>query len=203
MSKIILGTKLGMSQIFTEQGRVIPVTLISCGPCKVTQTKTKDKDGYNAMQVGFGTKKKLSPAMKGHLKGLEFFRWLRELRLSENQEPTVKRGDVIDVSSFAEKEEVSVTGVSKGKGFQGVVKRWGFAGHFHTHGTKNTERAPGAIGSGFPQHVLKGRKMAGRMGGDQMTRRMKIVKVDAKNNILMLDGPVAGVAGSLVEIRSN
>lgn len=197
--KAILGTKLGMSQIFNSDGNAIAVTLVMCAPNKITQIKSQEHDGYAAIQTGYGTKKRLSKPLAGHMKNLGNFRWLREFRMS--QVPAeYKRGDSIDVGNFAEGDMVRVSAVSKGKGFQGVVKRWGFHGSPTTHGTKNTLRAPGSIGSSFPQHVLKGKKMAGRMGGRQTTRRMHIVKVDAKNNILLLDGPVPGPKGGLVKI---
>ena len=200
--KFILGTKLGMSQIFDEQGRVVPVTLVVAGPCTITQIKSRDKDGYNAVQIGFGFKKKLSKAYAGHLKGLEPFRWIREYRLSQEGDVPYKRGDVIDISLFEKGEKVRVRAISKGKGFQGVVKRWGFAGSSASHGQKSALRAPGSIGSGFPQHVRKGMKMGGRMGADRVTTRMQVVKVDAKNRVIMLGGPVAGPRGGLVEIRA-
>ena len=200
--KLILGTKLGMSQIFTKEGSATPVTLVMCMPSHVTQVKSQGHDGYVAVQAGYGSKKHMSKPLVGHTKDMESFRWMREFRMSQEQADEYKRGDAIDVSRFEEGEIVRVSAVSKGKGFQGVVKRWGFHGAPKTHGTKNTLRAPGSIGSSFPQHVLKGKKMAGRMGSEQKTRRMHIVKVDVKNNILLLDGPVPGPSGGLVKIGS-
>ncbi len=201
--KFILGTKLGMSRIFDENGRVIAVSIVACEPSVVTQVKTVEKDGYKAVQIGYGAKKKLSKAMLGHLKDLEPFRWLKETRVQGDEEIAHQRGESLDVSLFEEGERVRVTSISKGKGFQGVVKRWGFHGSPKTHGTKNTLRAPGSIGAGFPQHVRKGMKMAGRMGGDKHTTYMEVVKVNAKENVLFLNGPIPGNKGGLVEIRGT
>lgn len=200
--KAILGTKLGMSQIFDQDGTVTPVTLVVCAPNVVTQVKSSDRDGYSAVQLGAGTKKNLSKPIAGHVKGLGTIRWLREFSVVGEDASAHKRGDAINVSAFSEKDLVRVTAISKGKGFQGVVKRHGFHGAPQTHGTKNTQRAPGSIGSSFPQHVRKGKRMGGRMGGDQVTRRMHVVKVDAKNNFLLLDGSVPGPKGGLVQIRA-
>lgn len=185
--KFLLGRKLGMTRIFREDGKVIPVTLVEAGPVKVTQIKNSDKDGYEAVQIGYGKKKKVD------------FRWKREYRTAAGE---TKIGDTIDVTVFHEGDKAAFTGVSKGKGFQGVVKRHGFAGFPKTHGTKEKYRAPGAIGSRFPQHVRKGTRMAGRMGQDQVSRRnVEIVKIDKENNLLALKGPIPGARGTLVEIR--
>jgi large subunit ribosomal protein L3 len=203
--KFILGLKLGMSQIFDEKGNVIPVTLIEAGPCIVTQIKTKEKDGYSAVQIGFGEAKKVSKALAGHLKGLGKLLFLREFR---NEKPEIdgrelKRGDKIEVSIFKEGDLVRVSGLSKGKGFAGVVKRWHFAGRPATHGTKHELRAPGSIGTSFPERVPKGRKMAGRKGYVRVTiRNLKVVKVDPENHILAIKGAIPGPKGGLVEIRS-
>jgi large subunit ribosomal protein L3 len=197
--KFLLGTKLEMTQIFDATGKVIPVTLVEAGPVVVTQIKTKEKDGYEAVQVGFGKKKKLSKPLKGHMKDLGNFRWLREYRIAPDE---AKVGDKIGVSLFEEGDEVVVSGTSKGKGFQGVVKRHGFHGMDKTHGTKKKHRSPGSIGSRFPQHVRKGKRMAGRMGSDRVTRRnVKIVKIDKENNLIAVKGAVPGARGTLVEIR--
>jgi len=199
--KFLLGTKIGMSQIFKEGGKVVPVTLVEAGPVVVSQIKTKDKDGYEAIQIGYGRKKNLSKPLKGHLKKLENFRRLREYRIEKPQED-IEVGSKFDVSVFKEGDKVRLSGISKGKGFQGVVKRHGFAGFPKTHGTKKHHRAGGSIGSQFPQHVMKGRKMAGRMGQDRVTRRgVEIVKIDKENNLIALKGAVPGARGSLVEIR--
>ncbi|MCD6115187.1 50S ribosomal protein L3, partial [bacterium] len=162
--KFILGKKIGMTQIWKEN-KVIPVTLIEAGPCFVTQIKTKEKDGYQAVQLGFEKiekEKKIKKSQKN-----KPFRYLREFRLDNVEE--FKVGDVIDVSRFEPGEKVKVSGISKGKGFQGVVKRWGFSGRNATHGVKHEERKPGSIGSAFPQRVIKGKKMPGRMGNERVT----------------------------------
>ena len=197
--KFLLGTKLEMTQVFGEDGKVIPVTLIDAGEVVVTQVKTKEKDGYEAVQVGYGKKKKLTKPLKGHMKDLGNFRWLREYRAETGE---AKSGDKFDVSVFSEGDKVILSGTSKGKGFQGVVKRHGFHGMPKSHGTKKSHRAPGSIGSQFPQHVLKGKRMAGRMGQDRVTRRnVVIVKIDKENNLIAVKGMVPGARGSLVEIR--
>lgn len=189
-----------MTQTFAEDGKVFPVTLIEVGSVVVTQVKSKDKDGYEAVQIGYGKKKKLSKPVKGHLKDLGSFRWIREYRPKETTD--AKIGDKFDISVFTEGDKVMLSGTSKGKGFQGVVKRHGFAGMPKTHGTKKTHRGGGSIGSQFPQHVRKGMRMAGRMGQDRVTRRnVLIVKIDKENNLIAVKGAVPGARGSLVEIR--
>ncbi|MFY9457785.1 MAG: 50S ribosomal protein L3 [Candidatus Spechtbacterales bacterium] len=199
LMKFLLGTKLEMTQIFDENGKVAPITLIEAGPVVITQIKTKDKDGYDAVQIGYGHKKKLTKPLKGHLKDRGSFRWLREYRVAPNAD---KAGDKFDVSVFSEGDKVTLSGVSKGKGFQGVVKRHGFHGMPKTHGTKKKHRSPGSIGSRFPQHVRKGKRMAGRMGSDRTTRRdVRIVKIDKENNLIAVKGAVPGARGTLVEIR--
>jgi len=206
MKKFILGKKLKMAQIFDKEGKVIPVTLVEAGPCVVTQIKTKEKDGYSAVQIGFGEAKKLTKALTGHLKGLGKLRHLREFRVKEPKidDKELKRGDKIDVSIFKEGEKVKISGISKGKGFAGVVKRWGFAGRPASHGTKHEERTPGSVGSAYPQRVIKGRKMPGRLGGERVTvRNLEIVKIDPKNNLLAIKGAVPGRKGSLLEIQSE
>jgi len=200
--KFILGKKLGMTQIFDEKGNVVPVTLIEAGPCKVTQVKTKDKDGYEAVQVGFKEitrAKKIKKTMKG-----KEFRYLREFRLMKHETCNLKKGDKIDVSIFKEGDKVKVSGISKGKGFQGAVKRWGFSGRDATHGVKHEHRTLGSVGATTPQRVLKGKKMPGRMGSERVTvRNLKIVKVDQENNLLAIKGAIPGARGSLVEICST
>lgn len=193
--KFILGLKLGMSQIFDEKGNVIPVTVIEAGPCQVTQTKTKEKDGYIAVQVGFIPKKK---RIKKTEKEKEF-RYLREFKNGE-----FKIGDKIDVSIFQKGEKVKISGISKGKGFAGVVKRWGFAGRSTSHGTKHEVRTPGSVGASFPERVIKGKKMPGRMGFERVTvKNLEVVKVDPENNLLAVRGAVTGAKGTLLEIRSG
>jgi len=197
--KFILGKKIGMSQVFSEDRRVIPVTLIEAGPCVVTQLKTEEKDGYQAVQVGFGEKKKINKPLTGHLKDLGKFGCLREIREAGD----FKIGDKIDAAVFEEGDKIKITGISKGKGFQGVMKRHGFHGSPATHGHKHDHRAPGSIGSAFPEHVLKGKKMAGRMGGDQVTvKGLKIIKVDKENNLLAIKGAVPGRKGTVLKVES-
>lgn len=189
-----------MSQLFDNNGTAIPVTVVEVGPCVVTQIKTLEKDGYEAVQVGFGARKKISKPLKGHFKELGSFRYVREFRQGS---PALKVGDSVQVGVFQEGDYVKVSGVSKGKGFQGVVKRHGFAGGSASHGNKDRLRAPGSIGTSFPEHVRKGRRMAGRMGFERVTvKNLKIVKVDAENNLLAVKGAVPGRKGTLLEIRN-
>lgn len=198
----ILGKKLGMSQLFNSEGKSLPITLIEAGPMKVTQVKTKEKDGYISAQFGFGQKKKINKPLSGHLKDLGNFRYLRESRYSDEKNIPAK-GEKIDVSVFKEGDWVKVSGISKSYGFQGVVKRHGFRGAPKTHGTKHAHREPGSIGSTWPQRILKGKKMAGRMGGERKTvKNLKVVKIDKENNIMAVLGAVPGRKGGLLEIKS-
>ncbi|MCK4781990.1 50S ribosomal protein L3 [Candidatus Parcubacteria bacterium] len=193
--KFILGKKIEMTQIFNEQGRVVPVTLIEAGPCEVVQLKTKDKDGYEAVQVGF-IKKEKQKRIKKTEKGKEF-QYLREFESSGEH----KIGDKIDVSVFEEGSKVKISGISKGKGFQGAVKRWGFSGRNATHGVKHEQRTLGSVGSAFPQRVIKGKKMPGRMGVERITvKNLKIVKIDKENNLLAVRGAIPGRRGTFLEI---
>lgn len=184
-----------MSQVFDDKGNVVPVTLIEAGPCKVLEIKTKEKDGYNALQVGFKKiekKKKIKKPMKK-----KPFRFLREFKNGE-----YKVGDKIDVSVFQEGDLVKVSGISKGKGFQGAVKRWGFSGRGASHGVKHEHRTLGSVGTSFPERVIKGRKMPGRMGFERVTvKDLKVVKIDKENNLLVIKGAVPGPRGTLLEIR--
>lgn len=201
--KFILGAKLGMSQIFDKKGRTIPVTVIEAGPCLVAQIKTKEKDGYKAVQIGFGKAKHIKKPQAGHLEKVKSqkLKWLREFKIEKSDE--FKLGDEIKVDIFKEDEKVKVSGISIGKGFTGVVKRHGFKGGPKSHGQKHQHRAPGSIGSSFPEHVRKGTRMAGRMGVERVTvKNLKIVKVDAENNILAIKGAVPGRKGMLLEIQS-
>ncbi|MDP2967124.1 MAG: 50S ribosomal protein L3 [bacterium] len=195
MMKFLLGQKLGMSQVFDEKGKRIPVTLVEAGPCVVTQVKTKEKDGYQAIQLGFKKIEKEKKIKKPMRK--KPFRWLREFKNGE-----YKVGDQIDVSVFQEGKKVKVSGISKGKGFQGAVKRWGFSGRGASHGVKHEARTLGSIGSSFPERVIKGKKMPGRMGNERTTvKNLEIVKIDKENNLLAVKGAVPGVNGTLLEIR--
>ncbi|OGY45542.1 MAG: 50S ribosomal protein L3 [Candidatus Buchananbacteria bacterium RIFCSPHIGHO2_02_FULL_38_8] len=196
--KFILGEKREMTQKFAENGEVIPVTKVVAGLCVVIQTKTSLKDGYTAVQLGFGQKKKLGKALGGHLNNLGNFRYLREFRIDEKDQ-NFKPGDKITVNSFQVGDVVKVTGISKGKGFQGVVRRHGFHGSPASHGHKDQLRHSGSIGAGEPQHVFKGIRMAGRMGGGQVTvKNLEIVDIDKENQILFIKGAVPGYRGSLV-----
>ena len=196
--KFILGLKLGMSQIFDEKGKVVPVTLIEAGPCQVLQIKTKEKDGYEAVQIGFIPKKKhVKKAEKG-----KAFRYIREHRAGEAEQ--LKVGEKIDVSVFEEGKLVKVAGVSKGKGFQGAVKRWGFSGRNATHGVKHEQRTLGSVGVSDVERVFKGKKMPGRLGFGRTTlKNLKIIKIDKENNLLAVKGAVPGPKGTLLEIYES
>lgn len=197
--KFILGKKLKMTQVWNGD-KVVPVTLIQAGPIKITQVRTKDNDGYEAVQVGFdATAKHINKPLKGHLKDLGDFRTLKEFRIQNTE---YKVGDILDVSQFIEGDKVKVSGLNKGRGFQGVVKRHGFHGGPKTHGQKNRLRAPGSIGATAPQRVLPGLRMAGRMGQERVSiKNLQVAGIDKENNILMVRGAVPGMKGTLIEIR--
>ncbi|RLC38321.1 50S ribosomal protein L3, partial [Candidatus Falkowbacteria bacterium] len=181
----------------------VAVTRLQVGSCVVVQKKTKEKDGYSAVQLGFGERKEknIKKPQKGSMKGLGNFMYLREFSV-ENEE--LKRGDKIEINSFMAGDIVQTTAVSKGKGFQGVVKRHGFKGQSKTHGTKDQLRMPGSIGATGPAHVFKGQKMPGRMGGGQVTtKNLEIIKVDIKNNVLSVKGAVPGARNGLVLISGE
>src|SRR3990167_6762982 len=207
MTKFIIGKKLGMSQVFEEDGKVVPVTVVEVGPNIVVQVRTKEKDGYEAVQIGTGIKKakNINKPTRGHFKDLGTFRYLKEVKTTKSSdEQELKVGDKIDASVFAIGDKVKVTGFSKGKGFQGVMKRHGFSGMPHSHGHHHVARHAGSIGQRFPQHTLKGMRMAGRMGRDQVTTRgLKIVRVDVENGLLAVKGAVPGNRGQLLVIRSQ
>lgn len=196
-----------MSQVFEEDGKVVPVTVVEVGPNVVVQIRTKDKDGYEAVQVGTGTKKakNINKPQRGHLKDLGTFKYLKEVKTTKSSdEQEFKIGDKVDASVFAIGDKVKVTGISKGKGFQGVMKRHGFSGMPHSHGHHHVARHAGSIGQRFPQHTLKGMRMAGRMGHDQVTTRgLKIVRVDVENGLLAVKGAVPGNRGHLLLIQSQ
>ncbi len=204
MPEAILGKKLGMTQIFNEDGRVVPVTLISAGPCVVTQVKTKKKDGYSAIQLGFEDikEKHVNKPLKGHFAKTKIApkRYLVEIPLKEGEE--VKAGDTISAGIFTPGEVADVIGVSKGKGFTGVVKRWGFKGGPASHGA-HFHRAPGSIGAcATPSRVYKGKKMPGRAGNERVTaQNLEIVKVDPEKSLVFLKGSVPGARGGLLLIR--
>ena len=211
--KFILGKKIGMSQVFKddENGRkVVPVTLIEAGPCVVSQIRNEEKDGYQAVQVGYLEKKKINKPLSGHLKDLGKFRYLKEFRLDKNgvgknneekEKMEYKLGDKIDVSVFETGDKIKISGVSKAKGFQGVMKRHGFKCGQASHGQKHSNRKPGSIGSAYPEHVIKGRKMAGRMGGEQVTQMgLEVIGVDKEKKLLIIKGAVPGHNGGVVRV---
>ena len=201
MMKFLLGKKQGMSQIFNKQGHIIPVTVIKAGPCFVTQIKTKGKDDYQAIQVGFEKlkNKKVKKPQKD-----KPYKYLREFPAYSGSAEggKYKVGDKISVDIFKEGNIVKISSVSKGKGFQGVVKRHGFSGGPATHGHRHVLRTPGSIGSAFPERVVKGKKMPGRMGGELTAiKGLKVVKIDPANNLLIVKGAVPGRTGTLLEIK--
>jgi len=203
--KFILATKENMAEYFSPEGEVIPVTILRAGPVTVTRIFEKEKDGYNSVQVGFGTQKKerIGKSRAGTMKG-GFFKTIQEFRLKAGDKTEVKEGDSIDVAVFAPGDTLQVASISKGKGFQGVVKRHGFAGGPRTHGQKHSEREPGSIGGGLRTHVPKGMRMAGRMGSNRITQKnLQVVSIDKENNIMLIKGAIAGRRGSLVEIVSR
>ncbi|MFA6520020.1 MAG: 50S ribosomal protein L3 [Candidatus Paceibacterota bacterium] len=203
--KFILGTKENMAEYFSEDGVVTPVTIVSVTPSTVTRIFSKEKDGYDSVQVGYGLQKKerVTKGAAGAMKGA-FYKTLKEFRLKPADKSEVKEGDVIDVSTFASGDKIMVTSVSKGKGFQGVVKRHGFHGGPRTHGQKHSEREPGSIGGGLRTHVPKGMRMAGRMGSNKITQKnLKVVFIDKENNLMLIKGAIAGRKGTLVEIVSR
>ena len=197
----LLGKKLGMVQVFEKDGTVVGCTVVEAGPCLVTQVKTKERDGYEAVQLGYGTKKRLNEPEKGHFKGLGNFRYLREFKADSLEGLEV--GARIGAELFQAGDKVDITGISKGRGFAGVVKRHGFAGGPKTHGQSDRHRAPGSIGSGTtPGRVLKGLRMAGHMGSEQTTtRNLEVIEANPARGILLIKGPVPGANDGLVRIR--
>lgn len=200
--KFILGKKVNMTQVFDQAGNVQPVTVIQASGV-VTQVKTKESDGYSAVQIGFGTKREstVSKPVRGHTKELGNFARIGEFAVSDVS--AYKRGDKIDLSTFKEGELVTISGTSKGKGFQGVVKRHGFKGGSRTHGQKHSEREPGAIGGAGRAggRVAKGMRMAGRMGSDRVTvKNLTVIQVNPEANLILVKGAVPGVKGAFVEI---
>ncbi|TET18005.1 MAG: 50S ribosomal protein L3 [Dehalococcoidia bacterium] len=203
MTQGIIGRKLGMTQICRGNGKAETVTAIEAGPCTVIQVKTAAKEGYNAVQLGFGQAKRLNSPQRGHLKGLGQFKYLREFRTDDVE--TVEVGDRVDVSLFQAGDLVDITGVSKGKGFAGVVKRYHFAGGPKTHGQSDRHRAPGSIGATTsPGRVFKGKRMAGHMGNSQVTvRHLEVFEADPTRNLLMVKGAVPGATNGLLLIRKS
>lgn len=202
MVKFILGKKENMSEYFSEDGTVVPVTIVSVPPATVTKIFEKAKDGYDSVQVGFGAQKKerITKSSAGAMKGA-FYKTLKEFRLKPADKIDVKEGDSVDVSAFAPGDKIIVSSISKGKGFQGVVKRHGFHGGPRTHGQKHSEREPGSIGGGLRTHVPRGMRMAGRMGSNRITQKnLQVVLVDKENDLMLVKGAIAGRKGTLVEI---
>jgi large subunit ribosomal protein L3 len=208
MAKGILGKKLGMTQIFTPDGKMVPVTVIEAGHSVVLQNKTVENDGYNAVQLGFGTvkDKRVTSPMKGHFAkaGVKPVKLIKEIRLPEASQYTV--GQEIGVDIFAEGEIVDVTGTAKGKGFAGVIKRWNFRRGPMAHGSKS-HREPGSMGprmSGGGGKVFKGKKLPGRMGNQQVTvQRLTVVRVDAERNLILIKGGIPGPKGSFLMIKNT
>jgi len=203
MLRAFLGKKIGMTQFYNEAGSVVPVTIVEAGPCTVTQIKTGDSDGYEAVQLGFGAIKRLNKPMTGHLKNIQPVRHLREVKADDVSEFEV--GQKIAVDMFQVGELVDVIARSKGRGFAGVVKRHGFAGGPRTHGQSDRTRAPGSIGGGTtPGKVYKGLKMAGHMGDRRITvKNLQVVRIDPERNLLMLKGGVPGAPNGLLMIRKT
>jgi len=198
--KFILAKKLEMSQVFRPDGTVVPVTLLQAGPCVVTQVKSVENDGYQSVQVGFLPAKRVSKSVEGHLKDLPKLREIREFRIEGDV--SMKRGDSIDASVFVLGDKVSVTGTSKGKGFQGVVKRHHFHGSPATHGHKDQLRMPGSSGAGGPQHVFKGVKKPGRMGGDTVTvKNLEVIEI-RDGGVIAVKGAVPGPRNAVLEVRT-
>lgn len=198
----ILGKKLGMTRVYEKSGKLCPVTVVEAGPCVVTQTKTDEKDGYNAVQIGFGKAKKISKPKAGQLKGLGMVKYLKEFATKDIA--SYKTGDKIDVSIFSEGDVVKASGITKAKGYTGGMKRHGFAGGPASHGQKHSARERGSVGPRFPEHVVKGVRMPGRMGGVRATsKNLRILAIDKDNNLLALKGAIPGKKGTLVEIRSE
>jgi large subunit ribosomal protein L3 len=197
----LIGKKVGMTQVFAASGEIVPVTVVEAGPCTVTQVKTADKDGYQAVQLGFGHAKRLNSPEKGHLKRLPPLRYLREFLVEKPEEFLV--GQKIDAGIFKAGDKVDVVGVSKGKGFAGVVKRYHFAGGPKTHGQSDRHRAPGAISSGTtPGRILKGKRMAGRMGSERVTvADLEVVQADPERNLLLIKGAVPGGVNGLLLVK--
>ena len=209
---MLLGKKVGMTQIYDESGKIVPVTILQAGPCVVMQVKTPETDGYTAMQLGYDEVKpsRVRKPQKGHASKANTIpqRFVREWRLTADAEPAHAAGDQIKVDQFAEIKYVDVTGISKGKGYAGVMKRHGFGGFPGSHGTERKHRAPGSISShgsdlGHGGNLKKGKRMSGRMGGDRVTsKNHQLVSIDEEKNLLVVKGAVPGPNGGYVEIRT-
>lgn len=203
--KFILGKKVTMTQLW-QGDTVVPVTKVEAGPCTVLQLKTVDQDGYSAIQVGYGKKRTslITKPLRGHFKNFGDFRFVREFRVKADEQKDLQVGDIITVKTFAPGDKLTVVGTSKGKGFQGVVKRHGFHGQDATHGNKDQLRMSGSIGAGGIQHVLKGMRMGGRMGGDRVTLHdVEVITVDEGNNSLLIKGAVPGAPNGLILLSAS
>ncbi len=197
----IIGRKLEMTQLFQENGVVVPVTLVQVSPNVVTQVRTSETDGYTAVQLGTGSAKKLLKAQKGHLKDLPEVRTLREFRVNETE---LTRGDEINLEAFEPGMKVDVVGVSKGRGFTGVMKRHNFKGGQATHGNKDQQRMPGSVASHPQGKVIKGQRMAGQMGNARVTvKNLEVVSIDPTNQTIAIKGAVPGARGGLLMIKSR
>lgn len=204
--KFAIAKKVNMTQVFGDDGAVQPATILSVEPSVISQIKNQEKDGYTALQVAFGETKenRLSKPAKGHLRDVGNFKNTKEFRVSDVS--SLNRGDKVGIDSFTVGDKVTVSGVSKGKGFQGVVKRHGFHGGPRSHGQKHSEREPGSIGGGGRDggRVVKGMRMAGRMGSDRVTvKNLKVIQIYPETNTLLVSGAVPGRRGTTLEIRSN
>jgi large subunit ribosomal protein L3 len=199
----IIGRKIGMTQMFPDDGRLVGMTAIEAGPCIVTQVKTEAKEGYNAVQLGFSEAKKLNQPEKGHLKNLKLYRHLREFRV--NDTGSIQIGQVVDADVFKPGDMVDIIGVSKGRGFAGVVKRHHFAGGPKTHGQSDRHRAPGSVGANTsPGRVLKGLRMAGHMGDARVTvQNLEVIQADAQRHLLLIKGAVPGGRNGLLLIKKS
>ncbi len=203
-SKGILGVKLGMTQVFDDEHRVVPVTVVQAGPCTVTQVKTPETDGYTAVQLAYGSKKHVNKPLAGHLAkaGLDSAKVLVEIRLADGA-PLPEVGATVTVDAFAAGEQIDVTGTSKGKGYAGVMKRHNFRGMGDGHGIKKKNRHPGAVGAcATPGRTFKGHRMAGRTGGERVTlQNLRVVSTDTEHDLLLVSGAVPGPDGSIVLVR--
>jgi len=205
MSNTIIGRKVGMTQVWSEDDRLIPVTVIEAGPCVVTQIKTSEKEGYEAIQIGYGAlkEKKVNMPMAGHFKvsGAEPRKYLSEVRVEDAS--TFELGQELNLEGFADSKKVHISGVSKGKGFAGVIKRWNFQGGRASHGS-HFHRAPGSIGQcATPSRVFRGKKMPGHMGAEKVTvKNLEVIKVDVEQNLLLVKGAVPGGKGAILRVRT-
>jgi len=199
--KFIIGKKIEMTQKYDSKGNTVPLTVIEAGPCIITQIKDEKKDGYNAIQIGYGSKKRINKPLTGHLKGRGNFEFLREFR---EMGDSYKAGDTITVDTFDARDTVKVTGTSKGKGFQGVVKRHNFKGMPKSHGTKDQLRMPGSVGATGPAHVFKGQRMPGHTGNERVTiSGLEIFEVDKEKNLLYIKGAVPGARNGIIVLQAT